>query len=755
MRSSSLPSRDLVLIGAGHTNMHVARMWRMNPIPGVRLTLVSPDSRATYSGMLPGTLAGLYRPEEMEIDLYRFTAGWDIRLIVAPAVGLDPKRRLVHLADRPPVPFDVASVGIGSVPAGREVWQNNPRVLGIKPMAAFRTRLEERLHAIAPGKGGDPPRVCVVGGGAGGVEVAFCLDVWLRKRGLPARLMLLDSGEEILGGYAPGTVRRARAEFERRDIPVRTGAFAEGYADGRLLLRGGDAVEADLVIWAVGAAPPPALAGFDLPKAPDGFLAVRPTLQTTADYPVFAAGDTATLIDSPVRKAGVYAVREGPVLWENIRRIFAGRELVRYEPQRGFLSLLATGDGRAIGEYKGFSAHGRWVWRWKDYLDRKFMRMYQDYRPPDMSRARSAELGARNFRTVFPFRVPRSEFRAREMRCLGCGGKVGANVLRAALERLEIPASRFVRQGLEKPDDAALLDPAAGPVDVLTVDFFQAFLDDPYLVGRVAALNALSDIWATGAEPVGAMAMVTLPEGSADQQAELLYQLLAGGLRELRAAGATLLGGHTLEGPALAVGYTALGRLGGREPFAKANLRPGDRLVLTKPLGTGTLLAGHMRAKCRGVWMDAMLAQMLRSNAAAAEVAREFGATAVTDVTGFGLAGHLLEMLDAAGVGAAVRARSLPLLEGFRELSGEGVRSTLDPANRAAEVRIRKANSSAGAEAYDALFDPQTSGGLLIGVAADRADGLVRRLREAGYDRAAVIGEVRAAEERPGLVVEE
>src|SRR5579872_124406 len=144
--TNSLPSRDLVLIGAGHTNLHIVRMWKMRPIPDVRLTLVSAFNRATYSGMLPGTLAGLYEPQAMEIDLYRFAESCGARLIVEEAIAFDPQIRRVLFADRPPLRFDVASIGIGSVPGQRELWAGNSRVLSIKPMATFRSRFEQRLH---------------------------------------------------------------------------------------------------------------------------------------------------------------------------------------------------------------------------------------------------------------------------------------------------------------------------------------------------------------------------------------------------------------------------------------------------------------------------------------------------------------------------------------------------------------------------------------------------------------------------------
>jgi selenide,water dikinase len=332
------------------------------------------------------------------------------------------------------------------------------------------------------------------------------------------------------------------------------------------------------------------------------------------------------------------------------------------------------------------------------------------------------------------------------MRCFGCGSKIGANILSAALERLHLPPDGRTKLGLESPDDATVLDRNAAPVDVLSVDFFPAFMDDPYLVGRIAVLNSLSDLWAMGSEPLGAMAIVTLPAGSPTQQTEMLYQLLAGGVRELTAAGATLWGGHTTEGPELTVGYTVAGKLDGRAPFTKGNLKPGDRLILTKPIGTATLLAAQRQGLCRAHWFEAMLESMLRSNAAAAQLARTFNVHAVTDVTGFGLAGHLLEMLDASRVSAKLSLGALPLLAGFAELNASGIRSSLDPANRASESRCRLARPElATRPEYHALFDPQTSGGLLIAVPADRAAEFVKNLQAIGIPAAVEIGEVLAA----------
>jgi selenide,water dikinase len=279
-----------------------------------------------------------------------------------------------------------------------------------------------------------------------------------------------------------------------------------------------------------------------------------------------------------------------------------------------------------------------------------------------------------------------------------------------------------------------------GDVLLATVDAFRAFCDDPWLVGRVAAVNAVSDVLAKGAAPRHALALVTLPEESDARAEETLYQTLAGVRAALDPLGVTLVGGHTTVGPELFVGLSITGVAAG-EVIALAGARPGDRLLLTKPLGTGVLLAADMQGRARGAWVAAAHAALLRDTAAAAEAAREAGATACTDVSGFGFAGHLAELLRASEVSARVVLEHVPALDGALELLEQGLRSTFHDQNAAGRRGIVGAGDTAACEL---LFDPQTSGGLLMAVPSASCEDTLRRLRATGDDRAAVVGEVTA-----------
>jgi selenide,water dikinase len=330
------------------------------------------------------------------------------------------------------------------------------------------------------------------------------------------------------------------------------------------------------------------------------------------------------------------------------------------------------------------------------------------------------------------------------MRCGGCGAKVGARVLSRALARVHSVERDEVLIGLYAPDDAAVVRVPAGMASVQTVDFFRAFIDDPWIFGRIAANHALGDVFAMGAEAQTATAIATVPPGLERQVEDTLFQMMSGAVSVLNEAGCALVGGHTGEGQELALGFAINGlvdeNLAG--VMTKGGLRPGDALILTKPVGTGTLFAADMRGSARGRWIDAAIASMVHSNQAAAQCLRRHQATACTDVTGFGLLGHLVEMTRASGVDATLWIEAVPLLEGAVETASAGILSSLQSQNLRLRRAVRDLEQAAGHPRFPLLFDPQTAGGLLAGVPAQRAAACVAELRSLGYAAAAIIGRI-------------
>jgi selenide,water dikinase len=721
--------RDLVLVGGGHAHVQVIRRCVMEPLDGVRLTVVLDRPEAVYSGMVPGFVAGDYAAHELAIDVLPLARRAGARVVLAAATGVDPKRKTIALAGRPPLPYDVASLDVGSSVRGLELPGVREHALATRPINSFVERLEGALAEARTRRGQGPLRVVVVGGGAAGVEIAFTLGARLRAQSVEAAFTLVADSERLLPGASPRLARAAASEAARRGVRIRLGVRVARVEAGRVCLGGEPESEpADLVLWATGAAPPPLLAGVDAPKDAAGFLRVRGTFQGVGADDLFAAGDCAALDDHPwVPKAGVYAVRAGPFLGANLRARLTGGALRRYRPHRDFLALLNLGGGRALGGKWGLAASGRAVWRAKDAIDRRFVERFAVEGLPAMG--------------------------GEPMACGGCAAKLDAGALARALAALP-PAARddAVLVGLEKPDDAAALRTPSGDVLIASVDGFRAFTDDPWLVGRVAAVNAVSDIYAKGGRPRHALGWVTLPEADGPRAADTLAQVLAGARAALDALGVSLVGGHTTTGTELVVGFAVTGELGrGEALLGLAGLVPGDRLILTKPLGTGVVLAADMQARASGAWVQATHASLLRVNDAAAEVARRFGASAATDVSGFGLAHHLGLLLRASGAAAALDARALPALPGALALLASGLRSTYHAQNVAAAAELCDVRALQATPAGALLFDPQTSGGLLFGVAAERAEAAVAALHAAGDPGAAAIGRVAAGVPRIAL----
>ena len=721
---TTLPKHTIVLLGIGHTNAHVLRMWRMKPIENAQLVCVSNMPVVTYSGMLPGVLANQYPVERMEIDLVRLCASAGARLIVGEVVGLDLESRSLQFENRPELPFDVLSIGVGSVPNRTEVEAAEGSLLAIKPMQTFLERLHQRLQTVVERVQGRSPRIGIVGAGAGGSEITLCLPARLKQwfSGTEFEITLFNSQRSVVSGALPRTAQLVEREMQDRGIQMVLGHRVMQVTDHEIKLDNGANVDVDLTIWATGAAPPPVLSKLGLQMDDRGFLLTKADLQVVEGHPIFVVGDSGTIADSPTSKAGVYAVRQGPFLWQNIQRTLENLPLRKYIPQKDFLTLLNLGNGQAIAQYKGRTFKGAWCWKLKDFIDGRFMDKYQDYEPMQMEAS--------------------SNDKHSQMRCMGCGGKVGGSVLSRVLSKLDVRQNEHVVVGLDQPDDAAVVQIPSGRPVTVTADFFAAPLDDPFIVGRIAALNSASDVFAIGAKPVAALALATIPVGSPRRQEQVLYETLAGSMHEFRKMDTALVGGHTIEGPTLTVGFTVLADQGDERPRTKGRLRVEDHLILTKPLGSGILLAGHMQAKCRAVWMDDLLKAMLLSNQLAAEITSRFDIPGLTDITGFGLAGHLHEMLKASGLGAQLKLDQIPLLRGAAELIKDGIESTLAPANRDTEAVVHVSECDRHRPEYAAIFDPQTCGGLLLGVAPQHVDSVMRELHAQSDVPAQDIGEV-------------
>ncbi|MEM7089125.1 MAG: selenide, water dikinase SelD [Pseudomonadota bacterium] len=715
MHRPPLPlTRDLVLIGGGHTHALVLRKWGMNALPGARVTLINPGPTAPYSGMLPGFLAGHYARSDLDIDLVKLARFAGARVIFGAVDSIDSTDRKIYVAGRPPVGFDVASINVGITSDMPSMPGFSEHGVPAKPLGPFAAR----WAAYLAGQG--PASIVVIGGGVAGVEVSMAMAHAMKTRGRTARITLIDNAV-MLSSTHPKAAATIRNSLAGLGVDVIEQMSVDRITESHVHLKDGRNIPADFVTGAAGARPYDWIAQTGL-ELQDGFIQVNAYLQSS-DADVFAAGDCAHLSTNPRPKAGVFAVREAPILFHNLRAALGAGSLRSFVPQRDYLKLISLGRKSALAERLGTSLNGPLMWELKNRIDQSFMNKFRNL--PQMQQQPLPKAHAAGLEDAL----------GDKPMCGGCGAKIAHSALQSAL--IATPVSDRADITPLPGDDAALLTTGAVQ-QVITSDHLRAFTEDPVLMTRIAAVHALGDIWAMGAKPKAATAMLILPRMSTELQYRTMLEIMTTATEELRAAGAEIVGGHSSMGDNLTIGFTITG-LCARAPIILAGGRPGDMLILTKPLGSGTILAAEMAGQAQGDVVAGAFQLMTQSQQLAADILAQ--AHAMTDVTGFGLAGHLSGICQSSNCGAVLDMAAIPLMDGALELSASGIRSTLFPDNRSIAPELPYQGKAA------LLFDPQTAGGLLAAVAAPSADALLVDLKNAGYS-AAIIGQLT---ENPGL----
>lgn len=733
--------KRLVLLGGGHSHLSVLKYLAMHPVPGLEVVLISKDIHTPYSGALPGYIAGIYNHDDIHIDLRPLAQFAGARLIREEITRIDLERQLVLCKDRPALRFDVLSINIGSQPDATKIPGAQQYALGVKPMDLFLQSWEQVLEAATDSvRTGKHYSVAIVGGGPASVELAFSAQFRIHKEAgikssanSPLQIKIITADSHLLNSHNHKVQEFAQAELQRRGIEILFNHRVTEFGRNSIHCQDKPTVAADTIIYATGASILQWPTECGLAASADGFIEVNTFLQSTSHPSVFACGDAATIAGYPRPKSGVFAVRHGRPLAENLVRFATGRSLKKFLPQKHALALMYTGDRKAIASKQQWFFHGAWVWLWKDRIDMAFMRKYAQL--PEMKAEFSLATGLTDKKTE-------QELRQHAIRCMGCAAKVGGSMLENVLQDLPVYKQDNVISSGSRVEDASLIEISSDRILLQSVDYLRAFINDPWLFARIATNHCLSDIYAMGCEPHSALVIASVPYAGKKIMQETFQELMSGCAEVLSQHATALIGGHSTEATELGLGLSVNGFASASSILSKSGVKAGDVLILAKSLGTGTLLAADMRLKAKGRWIEAALAEMLISNREAAVCIRNAKAHACTDVTGFGLAGHLLEMLTANNAEVELHLDSLPAMDGALNCLRAGIQSSLQGDNRLSEQRISNVDLFQKHPAYELLFDPQTSGGLLASVPADMADSCVLALRRSGYSNAARIGAV-------------
>eukprot|EP00803_Ostreobium_quekettii_P010832 evm.model.scf_150EXC.5 EVM.evm.TU.scf_150EXC.5 scf_150EXC:34661-39636(-) len=568
MLSAGVPiTKELVLLGGGHSHVEVLRSFGMKPVPGTRLTLVTRDVHTPYrcrqitfkfqllpyvvpcgkctccsgeesvwlclvepcgaaahkrvqggrlcemketavqlwnfffpfmvvfcSGMLPGYVSGFYEYDECHIDLRQLAAFAGARFLHAEASGIDLASRRLMLSGRPHLQYDVLSINTGITPDQESVPGAREYTTAVKPVNSFIDRFHQVLAKVQ--RAGRALTIAVVGGGAGGVELALAVRHRLedmrihagKPKEASAKIRLVTRGK-ILATHIAYVRRTFLKVLEDKGVALSEDATVERVSEGELLLVDGSSITFDVCLWCTDASAASWTKLTGLKTDDKGFLLVNDYLQADDGPPeVFAAGDVATNRNHPRPKAGVFAVRQGAPLAVNLKHFLQNKPLVPFTPQSTFLSLISTGEKYCVASKGWFGAQGAWLWTVKDYIDRQFMTKYGTGLPSMGNRGpvvQDKSVGVNGDAQVLAEAA---------MRCAGCGGKVGRGVLTTALSAaVRLGSSSVVVPGYEPLDDAAVIKPPPpGHVLLQTVDFLRSCVDDPYLFGVITANHCLS-----------------------------------------------------------------------------------------------------------------------------------------------------------------------------------------------------------------------------------------------------------------------
>ena len=696
-------TQDLVLVGGGHSHVIAIKKFGMEPLYGAQITLISSSTNTPYSGMLPGLIAGHYDYDDAHIDLMRLCQWAGVRFIQAEVVGIDRQEKRLSLLNRPAVSYDVVSIDVGAVQNLSSVPSASDHVIPVKPISEF----WEKWSELKKRRSLEGERIAMIGGGAGSIELVLAMAKSITTK---VQFDLYCGGLSLLSEHNAFVSQSVMQTLERFGVNVYLDASVREVTKNSLLLKSNERHAFDYAFWCTEAAPMSWLVDSGLSLDQNRFVATKDTFQSLDDDDVFAVGDCATQINQPRPKAGVFAVRQGPILAKNLRAQLLAQQLKSHRAQKRFLSILSLGSNSAIAIWGPFFVSAKWVWRWKNFIDRNFMKKFSEL--PLMEaypKKRSVEIvGLGQAKPQLqPF-------------CGGCGAKISPDILSEVLSCLMETVPDYCQISNEDTQQLNV------PNQTLwqSIDALREIVSDPWLMGQLAANHALSDLYASGLQPHSVQALITLPFAAPKLQARELTQILLGALTVFKQSDCVLVGGHSMQGSELQIGFSVNGvaNTSSSSILRKQDLSDGDELIITRPLGSGVLFAAHMQLLAQGKDIESALISMTQSNSMAAQTCLNHGVKCATDITGFGLAVHLNEML-LPHQGAIINVDGLPSFDGALSYMSKGIRSTSHDSNRRSAEPFLSGLTKASLKA-ELLFDPQTCGGILFGADPAMCDKL-------------------------------
>ena len=696
IKKRNLINSQVVLVGGGHSHVLLIKKFSMSKIANTELTLVNPNPYLFYTGMIPGYIAGHYSIKDVKIDLSKLCEKAGVRYIEGIVENINERKNEIFLSNKNIIGFDILSLDIG-VKSNNQRYFQSCLSTGIKPLNKFVENWNNYIEKLVSKM--KQPNILIKGGGVGGIEVAMAISFKLKNMGFDKYNIMVIDKANILNDLNISSQKFIRKQLFLQKIKILENVEVDNEKNLLQLFQKQFNENPNFVIFSSGAEPHSWLKNTNL-ELNNGFIVVDEYLRTKTSKKIFASGDCINFEKKNLSKSGVYAVRQAPILYKNIDLTLRNIPLKKFFPQKKTLKLISLGKKSAIWDRGFFSFSGSYIWYIKNYIDRNFMKKF--------------------FININEKELKFNQDTDNSVLCAGCAAKVGNESLEKVLKDLKQPNGNDVLLGMG--DDAAILNVGKNKL-VFTTDHFRAFTSDLFLLSKIAAIHSMNDIWAMGATPKIALANIILPDAKEKVQENWLREIMKGSSDIFSNENVSIVGGHTSVGEEFSIGFNVNGFCK-KKPVTISGAKDGDILILTKPIGSGVLLAAKMQYLVDGEAISKLFSWMCKSQSKASKILSE--SNAMTDITGFGLAGHLAKICQSSKVSACINFNSIPVYQKSMCLSMKGIRSSLFEQNiKFSNNLIFNTNKNC-----DLLFDPQTSGGLLASVSKEKINSIIDELKK-------------------------
>ena len=674
-------TKQLVLIGGGHANVQVLKKLCMNNIKGLHTILISEHFEAIYSGMTPGFIHEDFSREEISIDLQRLCFNAGATFIKDKVIKLDTNHKELHLQNFPTVNYDLLSINTGSISNTKKInIENSSKCFFVKPISSLVKNLNQIDQIVKNNKN----KIVIIGGGVASYELAFSL-----KRRYESLAEFTILGKKILKekNLNKKTKNDLKGIAENLNIKVYQGeviSISEKY----LTLNNGEKIDCDLSLISTGASIESWLLESNLSKDEKGFIKVNDNLLSIYDKNIFVTGDACSIENKPKPKSGVMAVRQGETLKENIFLKLTGKNLIKFKPQKNWLYLIGTYKNYALLNYFILSFHSRWCWVLKVWIDRNFINNFKFINNLRMTK-RNFEL--ENFKNTL-------------MYCQGCGSKVSKSTL-----------INYIKKNSDNIylKDSSIVNNKSLQI-LQTIDHIKLFSSlNPFDFGKISFLHSQNDILAAGGEVKSLSVSLGVPFSENSVEKFYLEYFMAGIKFEADKNDCVISSGHSYQSQEAGITLTLNGEI--ESNVSKNSAKVGDLIYLSKPLGTGYLLAAYFNNSemLSGYDFEKILNNLKKGNFFAANSARDSGSQTMTDVSGFGLSSHLIDICSSSNLSAELLLTPDILINSnidlLRIFQSTGFKNNHNSSRK--NIKI-----SENHPLKNILFDPQTNGPMLIAI---------------------------------------